>query len=155
MEVLRRKKKQNAETKEAHKRKEYPVHYTKEEVPEPYQQQRYLTYALSLIKAEEPLYWHILSLRMKGFTVKRLTKYLNDQGYNTTESQLSRKEAEAIRCVKQTIERVKASGIPVFDDPFSPKPKSSLILPDTPAKAPDCNVGHADKPAPKIIRSAT
>lgn len=124
-EMLRRKRQQNKDTRQAHDRKEFPIHYSKPEDSDAQSQKKFLQYALSLIKKEFPLYWHILTCRMKGMSCKQLSKFLNSRGYNTTEAQLSKAEAQAMRVVKETIERIKRTGTPIFE---GPEPKG-LILP--------------------------
>lgn len=114
-EVVRRKKQQNKDTKVAHDRKEFPIHYSKiEDVPQ-MGQQKYLQYALGFIKKEYPLYHNLLSARMMGQSLKQITKFLNSKGYNVTEAEVSKKEAEAMRCVRQAINRVRQNGIPIFE----------------------------------------
>jgi hypothetical protein len=115
----------NAETREAHKEKKFPIHYTSESVPDQMGQQKFLEYALSFIKLEYPLLHNILMCRMKGLSNKQLSKHLQANGYNVTEAEVSKREAEAIRVVKQTIERVRSTGIPIFENGET---KSGLIL---------------------------
>ena len=114
-EWVKRLKNRNKETREAQKRKEFPTYNT---TAVPVQdQQKYLVYALSFIRKEEPLFYHILVLRMRGLSIKQLSKFLNTEGYNTTESQVSKKEAEAIQYVKSKIEWIRKTGVPIFRDP--------------------------------------
>ena len=127
-EWVRRLKARNKATREAHKRKEFPTYNTHVdgEMPDQMGQQKYLVYALSFIRKEEPLYYHILVLRMRGLSLKQLSEHLNLKGFNTTVSQLSKKEAEAIRYVGQKIEHIRKTGIPIFKDPAQ-KPESPLV----------------------------
>lgn len=130
IEAVRRRKQVNKETREAHERKEFPTHYTQEQVPDESKQQRFLEYALHFIKQEHPLYWHILMLRMQDKYrgpqgCKKIAIFLSAKGFNVTAAQISKKEAEAVNCVKQTIERVRQTGIPIFEGAAN---TSGLIL---------------------------
>ena len=123
-EILRQRRQQNKETRAAHKRGKFPVHFTKpdQEMPDQMGQQQYLSYALSLIKREETLYYHILALRMQGLSINQLTTFLNSKGYNVTEGGVFKQEAAAIRYVQAKIEHLRKKGIPIFSDPAAKKP---------------------------------
>jgi len=121
-EILRRKK---ANLKETRTLQDEKVFRTESEVfvPGQEQQRRYLRYALSLIQYEHPLYWHILTLRMQeGYSgpkgLKKIAKTLSQRlNSDITVACVSRKEAEAIRCVQHKIDRLKQRGIPIFSEP--------------------------------------
>ena len=118
-EVVRRKKKLNAEVNEAvNEKKDYTVPNTTEEVPDLDKRSRYMSYALGLIEKENPLYFNILSLRMRGFSVKSLAKFLtSEKGWNITARKVSEVERDAVQFAKAKIDYLRRTGIPILGDP--------------------------------------
>lgn len=122
-EFVKFRKRRVKEVADAHKRKEFPIHYSRENNPVNNNEQNFLTYALSLIRKEQPLFWSILMLRMQGFSNKRLAKFLSKElKGNITVAAVSKKEAEAINYVKAKIDHLRKTGIPLFNDPSGNKP---------------------------------
>lgn len=129
-EVVRRDQVRLEETKQAHKRKEFPIYHTKEEkAPDTIRQQKFLTYALGLIEKEQPLFFKILSARMRGLSCKMIARGISKvKGCHIGEREVQKKEAEAMRFMKDTIENLRQHGIPIFGEPGEGKPKSGIIL---------------------------
>lgn len=128
-EVLTRKIKQNKETLEAHKRKEFPIHYTSnDDVAKQDQGRReYLQYVMFLIQEEKPIYHRILAARMSGLSVKRIAREMTKRlGYDVSIAEVSKREKEAIEYVKGKIEHLKRTGIPIFEGQHS-NPGHALI----------------------------
>jgi hypothetical protein len=119
-EVIRRKKKQNKETREAQNNHQFPTHFTKENIPDQESQQKFLTYALSLIEKEEPRYFYILKLRMLGFSTRALADFLSKRkGWSVTNAQVSKQEALALQYMKAKIDYLRRKGTPLIGEPIS------------------------------------
>lgn len=121
-EVITRKIKQNKETLESHKRKEFPIHYTARDGADKKQQgeRDYLQYVMYLIQDEKPLYHRILAARMSGLSVKRIAREMTKRlGYDVSISEVSKREKEAILYVKSKIEHLRRTGIPIFEGQLS------------------------------------
>jgi hypothetical protein len=119
-EILRRKKAQNKELRAEQDKGIFKPQYSTETIPEKQKQKTYLDYALTLIKSEEPLFYHILSLRMypefRGPSgISRLSKELSRRlKTDITVAEVARQEKQAVSYVKQKIEHLKKVGIPLF-----------------------------------------
>lgn len=128
-EWLKRLRKRNKETREAHDRKEFRTYHTTEDkdLPDQMGQQKYLVYALSFIREAEPILYKVLILRMRGQSCKQLARFLNTKGWNTTEKKVEHLERQAIECVQAKINYVKKHGIPIFKDPAPRQTPSGII----------------------------
>lgn len=147
-------KERNKETRRLQDEKIFNTHFTKtdETMPDQNGQQRYLMYALSFIEKEYPRYSLILQLRMRGLSIRRIAQNLSStKGVNITVEEVSKQEAAAIRLVKQTIERIKNTGTPIFGDlpaarkDFSDTGDSRPILTGTRRKAPNQGESNVSK----------
>lgn len=120
----RRQKQMIKDYKAAHKRKEFPVLHTVEDVESMSgnNQKKFLRYCLSLIRKEHPRHHDLLVLLLAckketpEKTYKHVMDAINKQGGNVTLEGLKKREAEALRLVTDTIERLRAKGIPIFSD---------------------------------------
>lgn len=141
----RRLKARNKETKALHDKKIFETHFTKndEQMPDKMGQQRYLTYALSFIEKEYPLYWAILQLRVMNYSTEMIAKYLTKtKNANISKHEVSKHEAAAMRLMIATIERIKKTGVPIFGEM-----PAQNDLSDTGVSRP-ISTGHASNQAP-------
>ena len=112
IETVRRKKKERADVRAAHERKDFPVHNTQEQKVKQAGDRKFLRYALSLIREEHPLHHDFLVLRLKGWSIDRIA------GKTGIEKELlRRKEYEARKLVEQKINDLRDHGVPIFSEP--------------------------------------
>jgi len=127
-EAVRRKKEERKDVQESHKRKEFPVHYTKEDRISSEDGKKFLRYALSLIKREHPLQHDFMILRLNGWSIERIAKHSK-----LPVQRVRKEEAAAIKTVSAKIDQLRQKGIPIFAD-----------LPDTAMKRPVSQKGDTN-----------
>lgn len=123
-EWRRRQKQMIKDYKAAHKRKEFPVLHTVEDVEsmDGNSKKTFLRYCLSLIAKQHPRHHDLLVLILanaketEAETYKCVLQIIKKHGGNMTLEGLKRGEAEALRILSETIERLRAKGIPIFSD---------------------------------------
>lgn len=115
-EVLRQRRQVNKETRQAQDRKEFRTHYSKVDKAPEKARHKFMEYVTNWLKKENPLYFYVLRLRMEGLSLKVIASELSKKkNMNITANQISAYEVQAIRAVKERIEKVKRVGIPIFE----------------------------------------
>jgi len=115
-EVLRRMKQENKGIRSDQDKKIFKTRSIKD--VDKNGQQRFLNYAMGLIKLEEPIYYNILRLRMEGCSHKMIAAYLSKvKKANITVARVQKLEVAAVKYMRAKIAHLRRTGTPLIGEP--------------------------------------